>query len=95
MTDDFVKRDEHQEAMQRVHTRVDAVEKSTSSIDTSAKIMSDCVSKMEKVMFGDQNASGIVTKVSLLHQKVSGVYWLGSVIIIAFIGALVGLIFKK
>ncbi len=86
---------EHKEAFVRVHDRVDKVEKSTASIETSAKIMSDCVCKMEKVMFGDQNADGIITKVSNLKQKVDGVYWVAGVTIAAIIVVLVGVAMKR
>ena len=79
----------------RVHTRVDAIEKTTSSIETSAKTISDSVCKMERVMFGDQSADGLITKVSIQGTKLGGVYWLGGVIIIALVGVFVGIIFKK
>ena len=85
MDDDFVGRDEHQNALQRVHTRVDVVEKTTSSIETSAKNIEKNVFEMHRIMYGSESADGLVTKVSNLHQKMSGLYWLGSVIIIAAI----------
>jgi len=86
-------------SLERVHGRVDMVEKTTASIDTSAKIMSNSVCKMEKVMFGDENADGLMTKVSNLNQKVSGAYWLGgitiSALIMSLVGTLVAFVFKK
>ena len=86
-------------SLERVHGRVDLIEKTTVSIDTSAKIMSASVCKMEKVMFGDQNADGLMTKVSNLGQKVSGAYWLGGVtitaLIVSLVGTMIAFIFKK
>jgi hypothetical protein len=79
----------------RIHSRVDTVEKTTASIETSAKNIEKCVYDMKSLIYGSEKSDGIVTKVSLLNQKVSGIYWLGGVVIIAFIGTLVGLLFKK
>lgn len=99
MPDDFVKREEYQGAIERVHNRVDTVEKTTAQIETSAKNIEKCVCKMEKIMFGDQQADGLITKVSTLGQKVGGLYWLGGVIIVAIItsvvGISIGMMFKK
>lgn len=86
-------------SLERVHGRVDLIEKTTASIDTSAKIMSVSVCKMEKVMFGDQGADGLMTKVSNLGQKVNGAYWLGGVtitaLIVSLVGTMIAFIFKK
>jgi len=90
-----VTQDECRDSMTRIHERVDKIEGATVRIETAAKIMSDCVCKMEKVMFGDSSSDGIITKVSNLKQKVDGVYWFGSVVVIALIGTLVAVLFKK
>jgi hypothetical protein len=83
----------------RVHERVDTVEKTTASIETSAKIISDCVCRMEKIIFGDQHSDGLTTKVSNLNQKVRGAYWLGGVtisaLIMSLVGTLIAFVFKK
>ena len=88
-------REECREAMTRVHERVDTIERTSAQIETSAKNIEKCVNDIKSVMYGSEKADGIITKVSNLNQKVGGIYWLGGVIIIAMIGALVGLIFKK
>lgn len=88
-------REECRDSMTRVHERVDKVETTTASIETSAKNIEKCVYDMKNLMYGSEKANGIITRVSNLNQKVSGIFWLGGVIIIAMIGALVGLIFKK
>lgn len=80
--------------MERVHVRIDSVEKTTASIETSARIIEQSVCKMEKLMYGNENADGIITKVSNLGQKVGGVFWFGGVVIIALISTLVAIIFK-
>jgi len=90
-----VDREEYLNAIGRVHSRIDTVEKTTASIETSAKSIEKSVCEMHKIMYGNAGADGLVTKVSNLKQKLSGIFWLGGVIIIATIGALVGLIFKK
>lgn len=82
-------------SISRLHGRVDVIEKSAAAIETSAKMIENCVCKMEKIIYGNENADGIITKVSNLNQKVSGVYWLGGVVIIAFIGSMVAMVFKK
>src|SRR3990167_9207314 len=83
------KQKEHKEAIERVHNKVDAIEKTTSSIETYAKIISEGVEKIEKVMWGDQNADGLVTKVSNLNQKVSGVYWFSGIVVTALVVSLI------
>ncbi len=81
--------------MDRAHSRIDTVEKITASIETSAKNIEKNVCVMAGLMYGSEKGDGLITKVSNLNQKVSGIYWLGGVVIIAFIGTLVGLLFKK
>ena len=108
-----VTREEYQEekkevgnAIVRIHTRVDLVENTTTAIKISAENIEKCVCRIEKIMYGDQNADGVLTKVSNLGQKVTeqdkkigGVYWFGSIVIIALVtslvGAIIGLVFKK
>ncbi len=81
-------------SMERVHIRVDTVEKITASIETSAKNIEKCVYDIHKILYGN-GSDGLVTKVSINEQKINGVFWFGSVIIIALIGTLVGLLFKR
>ena len=102
MSNEPVSREECQEekknvnnAIIRIHERVDKVENTTSEIKVSAKNIESCVCRMEKIMYGDQNSNGVLTKVSNLGQKVNGVFWLGSVVIMATITCLVALIFKR
>lgn len=82
-------------AMERAHTRIDTVEKITASIETSAKNIEKNVCAMASLMYGSEKGDGIITKVSNLNQKVGGIFWFGSVIIIALVGTLIGMIFKK
>ena len=82
-------------SMSRLHGRVDMIEKSAAAIETSAKIMETCVCKMEKLIYGNESADGIITKVSNLNQKVIGAYWFGGVVIVALVSSLAAMFFRK
>lgn len=92
---ELVTREECSRSMERIHSRVDTIEKITASIETSAKNIEKAVCDMRNLMYGSERADGIITRVSNLWQKVSGIYWLGGVIIVALIGTLIGLIFNS
>lgn len=89
------KEKEFRESLTRVHIRVDGVEKTTIQIEASAKTIERSVTAMHALIFGNEKADGLVTKVSNLNQKVGGLYWFGSVVIIALVGTLVSLLFRK
>lgn len=92
-------RDKVDNSITRIHERIDSVEKTAVHIETSAKNIEICVNKMERVMYGNEDGDGIITKVSNLSQKVSGLLWLGGVIIVALVtsltGVIIGTAFKK
>lgn len=90
-----ITREEYLKSMERIHSRVDTVERITAAIETSAKNIEKAVCDMRNLMYGSEKADGIITKVSNLWQKVSGIYWLGGVIIVSLIGTLIGLIFNS
>ena len=91
---DEVTRQECNQSMERIHTRVDEISKCSTEVKVSVKNMENIMTDIHKVMYGN-GKDGLVTKVSNLWQKVSGIFWLGGVIVVAVIGTLVGLIFKK
>lgn len=91
---DEVTRQECNQSMQRLHERVDEISKCSIEVKTSAKNIESMVKDIHTCLYGD-GRDGLITKVSNLWQKVSGIFWLGGVVLIAAIGALVGLIFKK
>ncbi len=61
-------------SMERIHARVDTVEKTAASIETSTQTIKKCVCTLTRIMYGSESGDGIITKVSNLIQKVSGVY---------------------
>ncbi len=81
-------------SMERVHTRVDGVEKTTAQIEVSAKNIEKNVCDMRNLMYGSEKGDGLITKVSIQGQKLGGLYWFGGVVIIALVGTLIGLIFR-
>ncbi len=89
-----VTREECNQSMQRIHERIDEISKCSIKTEASATRMEAIMCDIHKVMYGNSK-DGLITKVSNLWQKVSGIYWLGGVIIVAVIGTLVGLIFKR
>lgn len=90
-----ITREEYNQSLERLHSRIDNIDKTTTRIEISAQSIKESVDKMFNCIYGTNGKDGLITKVSNLWQKVSGIYWLGSVIIIAFIGSLVAMIFKK
>ena len=86
---------ETSDAIVRIHDRVDKVENTTTAIKISAENIEKSVCRIEKIMYGDQNADGVLTKVSNLGQKVGGLFWFGGVVIIALVTSLVAVIFNK
>lgn len=90
-----ITREEYNQSLERLHSRIDKIAETGIQIETSAKSIQVSVDKICNCVYGTNGKDGLITKVSNLWQKVSGIYWLGSVIIVAVIGTLVGLIFKK
>lgn len=91
---DEVNRQECNQSMQRLHTRIDEISRCSIEVKTSAKNMENMVKEIHSCLYGN-GRDGLITKVSNLWQKMSGIFWVGGVVIIAVIGTLVGLIFKK
>jgi hypothetical protein len=89
-----VSREEYQISLSRIHDRVDKISQDTAQIVTSARIIETATQRMQETVYGN-GKEGLVTKLSNLSQKVGGIFWFGSVVIIALVGTLVGMLFKK
>lgn len=81
--------------MERAHQRIDTVEKTTASIETSAKNIEKNVCAMANLMYGSEKGDGIITKVSNLNQKVGLVFWFAGIIVISFISSWMFILFKR
>ena len=90
-----IAREECTQSMSRVHERVDKISDCSIEIATSAKNIEKAVCEMHKIIYGNEKGEGLITKVSTLWQRVSGIYWLGGVIVVALIGTLIGMMFKN
>ena len=67
---DEITRQEYNQSLERIHTRIDDIQKTAIQIETSAKHIEESVKDMHKVIFGD-GRNGLIAKVTKLFERVS------------------------
>lgn len=93
MPEDFVKRDEFQGSIQRVHERVDTVEKTTAQIEVSAKNIEKCVYDIHSLLYGKNGNDGFIVITKVQTTKLFERIGLHSKMIILIVFSIIGLAF--
>ena len=88
MSEDYVKREEYNESLNRIHARVDDIAKETTQIGIYAKVMKEASDKFHECIFGN-GKDGMMTKITKLFERVS----LQTKLITAIIFSILGLSF--
>ena len=70
MADDFIKREEYQNTMERLHQRVDKISETGIKIETSVNLMKESVDKMCECVYGN-GKSGLTQKITQLFERIS------------------------
>ena len=83
-----ITRPEFNETIARIHQRVDEISKTSTQIETSAKMMQISVEKMCDCVYGN-GKSGIISRITQLFERVS----LQTKLITAIIFSIIGLAF--
>ena len=88
MADDFIKRDEYQSTMERLHQRIDKISETGIKIETSANLMKESVDKICECMYGN-GKNGLTQKITQLFERVS----LQTKLIMGIIASILGMAF--
>ena len=87
MGDDFVGREEFGRSLERIHTRVDEISKSSTSTEISARYIAESVKAMHEIVFGN-GKPGILTRVATVCTRVCMQWWVLGIIIVCCGGLL-------
>ncbi len=91
--EDKVDRQECRQSMDRIHIRIDEIQKSVVRIEESAKTMQKFSEDIHKVIFGNGN-DGVITKIARMFERVSLHTKLITGTVLAIIARIVILIFN-
>jgi hypothetical protein len=80
-----ITRPEFNETISRIHQRVDEISKTTTQIETSAKMMETSVNKMCECIYGN-GKSGLTSRITQLFERVSLHTKLISMLMLSIIG---------
>ena len=89
MPEEFIKREEFNQSIGRIHDRVDVISKTTTQIETSAQSMQKSVEKMCDCVYGTTGKDGLIAKITRLFER-SG---LQTKLIIMIVVSILGLAF--
>ena len=91
MSENYVKREEYNESLNRIHARVDDIAKETTQIGVYAKVMKESTDKMFDCMYGKNGATnGFVALMSKVNNQLT-IHW---AILLAMIVGIIGIIVK-
>jgi len=65
-----ITREEFNQSLNRIHSRIDEISKTGTQIETSAKLMKESVDKMCDCVYGN-GKSGLMSRVTALFERVS------------------------
>lgn len=86
MGEEYVKREEFNVSIARIHERVDEISKSTAAIEMASKFIAESSKQIHEAVFGN-GKPGALTRITQLWTKVGVQWWLIGTSI-AFIGGL-------
>lgn len=85
MSDDYIKREEYQKMLDRIHERVDDISESATRMETTSTHIKESVDKICSCLYGN-GKDGLITKVGHLLRSANFHYKVTIVLIVAILG---------